>query len=141
MAMEDPNFATDGSFHNELMEYHDILAKQMATLAAGLRCEYTPIFDYSFAVSCADIYTGLNYSRQIEFDDVYPLNADNCKQINPDTGGVVIDPNTGQPAYDQACLNQRSIDYAKFVQANITPVLNLARRTSWRKYPCSRCRG
>jgi hypothetical protein len=72
MAMEDPNFTTDGRFHDALTDFHDALTSQIATMTTGVRCGVrrvtfsdAPSFGYVYWFSCADIYSGLNETHQL----------------------------------------------------------------------------
>jgi hypothetical protein len=132
MAMQDPNFTTDGAFHDELMGYHDTLLQHLQTMTAGIRCntEVVPPFtsdggsvypNYEFWVSCADIYTGLNQTNVLLFGDAYPLNYSSCV-IDDGSGG------SGYPTYDQACLDRRAVDYNGWYQANVQAAQDQAYR-------------
>jgi len=126
MAMEDANFAHDGRFFSELQDDQNALLQHIANIYAGVRCnvwEYPPFSfapdvgsggspNYSFWVSCADIFTGLNNTRLLVDGNAYPLDNSGCIQYTD---------LWGNPVYDQSCLDQLQKDYktwyAQAVQA------------------------
>lgn len=138
MAMEDPNFTTDGRFHDELMSYYNDLATHIQNLNAGLRCNLNtlqpipypdtgPAYpNYEFWISCADIFSGLNDTQVLLYSwDSYPLSIASC-----------LVPGSDPARYDQDCLNQQGVDYTNWYQTNIQGALtqayyNVRYQTPW----------
>ena len=132
MAMEDQSFTSDGRFHDELMSYHDALQGQLSTMRGGIRCNvsvFAPVVpqeagelsypNWRFWLSCADIYSGLNVTKDLLFGDSYPLNVSSCSSTDDFTGNVTWDNN---------CLNQANVDYGNWYQANVQTVVDQAQR-------------
>ena len=120
MALEDINFAHDGGFFLELQDDRNALRQHVATMLGGIRCNAVvnppfqpppdapenPYPDYTVDLACADIYSGLNDTRLLDFPNAYPLSLSRC----------IVDDNYD---YDQSCLNQRQIDYQNWYAANV----------------------
>ncbi len=134
MALEDPNFTTDGRFSSELMSYHDALQAQIWRMNDGIRCNTvinTPEYpndgsnlyypNYEFWVSCADIYSGINDTQIIYAADAYPLNNWNCETDDGSDG-------TGLPTFDPNCQAQQAIDYKNWYQTNVQAAQDQAYR-------------